>query len=156
MSEEPRGEECVEPRSLAHRMFRFAAVGASGVVVNLGVFTLLRGVGELVFAPAIAFQVAVALGILVSIGTNFYLNDRWTWNDLSPSSAVSSGWSRFWKFYAVALLAGAINFAVARYLQSFALKSEYFAVLSGIACATAVNFMVNHGWTFRAKPEQTS
>ena len=56
------------------RFLRFAAVGASGVVVNLGALALLTTAG---LTPTLAS----ALAIQVSILTNFFLNDFWTFRD---------------------------------------------------------------------------
>lgn len=156
MTHEGKAEPESTQLPILRRMFRFASVGASGVLVNLAVFSVFRWAGAFVFEPAIAFQVAVAIGILVSIGTNFLLNDGWTWSDFSSQGSSRSQLGRFWRFYAVALVAGALNFGVARHLKTLALVSEYVAVLSGIACATAINFIVNHYWTFgRGRDQMT-
>ena len=136
---------------LQHRLIRFGVVGGSGVVVNLAVFTAGQAIARLYFIDDIAFQIAVALGIIVSIGTNFLLNDRWTWGDLRKGAATRSWLHRLWRFYAVSFASGALNFAVARQLRVILDSNPYVAVLGGIACAMSMNFVVNHWWTFRTK-----
>ena len=100
-----------------------------------------------------------AAGIIVSIFTNFVLNDRWTWGD--RVHATRSWLQRCAEFYIVsgfaALLQFSISTGVARVLtldlavgpltgQQIA---EATAVLLGIAIATPLNYVFNHFWTFR-------
>jgi putative flippase GtrA len=53
---------------------KFNIVGLSGVAVNEGVFLLLRNLG-------LFYLYASALAIEISITTNFFLNDLWTFRD---------------------------------------------------------------------------
>jgi putative flippase GtrA len=53
---------------------KFNIVGLSGVAVNEGIFLLLRNFG-------LFYLYASALAIEISITTNFFLNDLWTFRD---------------------------------------------------------------------------
>ncbi|MCC6748067.1 MAG: GtrA family protein [Deltaproteobacteria bacterium] len=133
------------------RFIKFCLVGASGVPVNL-VFTWLgyrmafTGLDE-GWRKAAAF----ALGIVLSIFTNFLLNDVWTWRDRPKGERQVLG--RLGRFYLVCSAASAVQFGTAMAL-TLGLRFHYLvAQLFGIALATAVNYVANNLWTFKAKPE---
>jgi len=131
------------------RFIKFCLVGGSGVPVNL----LCSYLGyQLIFAdlsPAGRNAGAYILGILISIFTNFLLNDVWTWRDRAKVHRGFAG--RLLRFYLVCSLASGIQFGLAMGL-SLGLELHYMlAQIAGIALATAVNFVVNNVWTFRDK-----
>ncbi len=142
------------------RFLKFACVGAGGVIVNLGVTWIVL---NLALAGAddrgIARTLASIAGIVVSIFTNFLINDRWTWKDRDKGQG--NWWRRCRDFYVASALAAAVQFAVflavvsALKLQTgvAGLSAESVEVLAGqltgIALATPLNFIVNHVWTFR-------
>lgn len=151
------------------RFLRFAAVGGSGVFVNFGVVWLtevaLRASLNPVEFPLLGTVDAVSLlaliaGILVSIFTNFLINDSWTWGD----RAKTSPWlARCRDFYVTNGLAAGLQLAVAWALVNFAVFhftlfgfdltswSVRLASLSAIAIATPLNYVVNNVWTFRER-----
>lgn len=143
------------------RFLRFCAVGASGVVVNLGVFHLARvvlaGTAQTDDARFLAANVA---GFLVSVFTNFVLNDAWTWRD-RRSTANQGVLARLAWFYVVASVAGAVQISVAFLSRSWLPawlvgtllegQTDNLAVLVGIGVATVINYVVNNLWTFRSK-----
>jgi dolichol-phosphate mannosyltransferase len=126
------------------RAFKFGAVGASGVLVNYGVyvpFTRLAGVApELSYVPA----------LLVSILTNFLLNEAWTFRDRREGGREGSA-RRLGQFYLVSFAGAAINYGV--YWVAFRKLGihDLIAILIGIAIATAWNFFLNLFWTWRKK-----
>lgn len=61
-------------RSLVNIFIKFALVGGSGVIVNLGTLAVLR---QFSFSDSLAS----ALAIEVSIASNFLLNEKWTFRD---------------------------------------------------------------------------
>lgn len=128
------------------RVGRFAAVGASGVVVNLGALAALSAAG-------VAPRWASAGAIAVSIGTNFLLNRGWTWADRSQAPALA-GLARY---AAVTGVAAFIQWALAVTLQAplGALPGGLLlAQLGGIAVGTVVNFVGNDRWTFAPAGER--
>lgn len=136
------------------RFVRFCVVGASGVIVNLAIFTLFMNV---VLVTRIAgdddrFLAANFAGFLVSVLTNFLLNDFWTWGD-REKQGHDHFFRRLGKFYVVSSIAGAVQLGVAFGARSWFGLWDQLAVLVGIGVATVINFVANHLWTFGEKPE---
>ncbi len=121
------------------RVVRFCIVGASGVVVNLAVF-------ELAFM-VLTFVASNALGIAVSIFTNFLLNDRWTWGDRDKAPFLR----RVTAFYVVSLSAALVQLGASWVCYDLLDFHRHVALLLGIAAATGINFVSNNIWTFRSK-----
>lgn len=131
------------------RFIKFCVVGASGVPVNL--LCTWFGYHFLFFnLPEINRKAgAYLLGIIISIFTNFLLNDIWTWKDRDKVQRGFLG--RMLRFYLVCAAASLIQFGTAMGL-SVGLHLHYLlAQLIGIALATVINFLVNNLWTFRAR-----
>jgi putative flippase GtrA len=82
---------------------KFAAVGASGVVVNLGTLALLR-------LLQVHTNLASAFAIEVSILSNFTINHLWTFGDRrhAQASLLQQGM----KFHLVSLVGGVIQFVI--------------------------------------------
>ena len=140
---------------------KFCLVGGSGLLVNLAVVW----VGNELLFPSLAewwrTSLSYALGILVSIFTNFVLNDGWTWKD-RRGKGPGQWFVRLGKYSAIAAVA-----AVLQYLTSLAVTAaaawlvtgsasgvvsiwyKWLAVMAGVVVGTFVNFLVNHFWTYR-------
>jgi len=152
------------------RFIKFGIVGSSGVIVNLGVVTLcslvlFASMGTHTFpgigAVALGDFLALVAGIVVSIMTNFLINDTWTWGDRVKAPGVRPWLRRCRDFYVSNGLAATLQFAVAwGVLQSGVFDTQIFGValgayqasiasLVGILIATPLNFIVNNLWTFR-------
>jgi dolichol-phosphate mannosyltransferase len=120
---------------------KFAIVGASGVVVNLGIFTMLltAGVGKFLASP---------IAIELSIFWNFFLNNYWTfrWRPTKDDVQIKG-----LKFNIVSILSLAVSYSTF-ILLSFLLPEIPPQVhqFVGIAPATLVNYFLNSYWTFRA------
>ena len=119
---------------------KFAIVGASGVLVNLGFFTLFL---ELEINKYIASPIAIELSII----WNFLLNNYWTfrWRKTSSRTRI-----RGLKFNLVSIIALGVSYG------SFVILSLAFPdimpqihQLIGIVPATLVNYFLNSYWTFR-------
>lgn len=100
-----------------HRRFvAFCAVGGSGVVVNMVIFAVAlqlwpREPGSTRAAGALAINVAGLLGWLVSVSTNYLLNERLTFADRKADFA--SHWSRrLTRYYISATAALAVQLVV--------------------------------------------
>src|SRR5690349_1190137 len=63
------------------QLMRFAAVGASGYVVNLVVFTVL------VHGAAVDYKLAAVAAFVVALTNNFVWNRSWTFSDASGGHA---------------------------------------------------------------------
>ncbi|MEZ4470682.1 MAG: GtrA family protein [bacterium] len=162
---------------LSARFVKFAAVGASGVVVNLGALALFR-------AFDLKSTVASALAIQVSILSNFIINDRWTFRGHDGGRSTLHRALRFqavslvgavmqWVVFilgniaALRLLAGADGLAAwwsgaapgALGAVTWPITHPpevggwiYLSQLVGIGIATGWNFLANFWWTWRARP----
>jgi dolichol-phosphate mannosyltransferase len=138
------------------RFLKFCLVGASGVPVNL-FFTWL---GHRLLFTSLGAEARTAaaslLGIVVSIFTNFLLNDLWTWSDREKAAGRGPLLARLGRFYLVCSIASAIQFGTAMALGVWLRLHYLLAQLAGIALAMAVNFVVNNAWTFRDRPPPTA
>jgi dolichol-phosphate mannosyltransferase len=134
------------------RFVKFCLVGASGVPVNL----LCTWAGHDLLFPHLGEegrQAAASLfGIVVSIFTNFLLNDLWTWKDREKRPGHVFG--RLLRFYLVCSLASGIQFGTAMALTVWVRLHYLLAQLVGIVLAMAVNFVANNAWTFRSQRSQ--
>ncbi|MFW5967884.1 MAG: GtrA family protein [Persicimonas sp.] len=160
-------------RARVGRLLKFGLVGVSGVGVNLLVFEFFYRQIHL------EFVLANALGIVVSIFTNFVLNDLWTWGDRRKG-----GWwdwaHRLVKYYVSASAAAAVQLVVASASNTVIFEplpldvpaesipsalvdiegaafdvGPTLAVLTGIAAGMIINFVASHWWAFRdAEVEQ--
>jgi putative flippase GtrA len=139
-------------RAAAHgaRLARFAAVGLSGVLVNLAALHLFAG---LLDVPEIA---ASAYGIEASLLSNFALNDRFTFRDRRGGA----GWpGRLLRYHAVSLVGVAIqlgSFTVAalaarRFLGRAELGAlRYPAQLAGIGLAFGWSYLASFRFAWAA------
>ncbi len=124
------------------RFLKFGAVGVSGMGVSYGVYIpATRMLGVL-------HEAAYVAALLVSILTNFLLNEAWTFRDRGTGGAAGFA-GRLVRFYLVSLGGAAINWVV--FYVCFRKFGMYdlIAMLVGIAVATAWNFLVNLAWTWR-------
>jgi dolichol-phosphate mannosyltransferase len=143
------------------RFAKFCAVGASGVLVNMGCLALFA---ELLGAQA---NVAAALSIEISINTNFLINELWTFRD--RRSGPGSTGHRWLRFHAVSFIGAALQWSV--FVAGNALVAwsagrapglvsaiadppdvgawMYLSQLVGIGIATLWNFMANFFWTWK-------
>ncbi len=96
------------------RFLTFCAVGGSGVLVNMVVFAVVlrlwpdEGTSG---ANAVAINVAGLLGWVVSVLTNYALNDRLTFAD-QTSDRTTGWWLRAGRYYVSATAALAVQLAV--------------------------------------------
>ena len=126
---------------------KFAAVGAAGVLVNLGLFMLLVRFGLSKYA-------ASPISIEVSIISNFFLNNFWTFKE---RNARGSLWTKGVKFKGVSLLALSVSYTAFIILTvTFPQTPAYIHQLLAIIPATLVNYFLNSYWTFKARRDFTT
>ena len=117
------------------RIFRFAVVGGTGVIINTSVlYVLSRWAG----LPLLA---ASALAVELAAISNYLLNDTWTFAARSPSLR------RFAKFNTASLAGLALNVLSVWLLTRLGL---YFLVadLIGIAAGFAANYAFSVRWVW--------
>src|ERR687898_758834 len=129
----------------AGRFWKFALVGASGVLVNMVTLIVLA---EYFHAhKVIAWMFAVGLSIL----SNFLLNNAFTWRDIRHSSRIHF-FLRGVLAYPVAVMGIGANFAVWYPLVKYVSDDfPYYALfnLLGIVAGTSVNFILSSQLVFR-------
>lgn len=141
------------------RFIKFCIVGTSGIFVNLLFVTLGNEVFFSALKEEIKTPISYALGIVVSIFTNFLLNDLWTWADRKGRKSFTT---RMFQYYVVSAIAAVVQFGVSN-SSAFLIKYMFFphqpslhtswklaSALAGIAMGTIINFIVNHLWTFKS------
>jgi len=118
----------------------FCLVGASGVVVNLGIFTALLGLGVNKF-------IASPIAIQCSIISNFLGNNYWTFRRRKLADGLHA---RGLRFNIVSILSLAISYLTFIVLsQALPRLAPQVHQLIGIIPATLVNYFLNSYWTFR-------
>jgi putative flippase GtrA len=129
-------------RALRHpgnwvQLAKFAAVGASGYIVNLAVYTaLLRGAGwHYLYAATVSFLVAV---------TNNYLWNRlWTFRDQRGHVGFQG-----LRFFVVALVAYLANLGILSALIALGVNKVVSQAIA-IVLVTPLNFVGNKLWSFK-------
>jgi dolichol-phosphate mannosyltransferase len=118
---------------------KFGIVGASGVLLNLGFFTLL-------LTARVNKYIASPLAIQLSIFWNFLLNNYWTFRSRRTNNRTLL---KGVKFNLVSLLALAVSYGTFVALShAFPLVAPSVQQLIGIVPATLINYFLNSYWTF--------
>jgi dolichol-phosphate mannosyltransferase len=145
-SSQKRAENPEDRRSVLFlsKAARFFTVGASGLIINFLVSYLLSNgtLGNLWYIQA------TAIGIAVSITTNFLLNKIWTFEDKNFSAVYSL------RQYCLFLLFSSLGVSIQLTLVYLLVESGLFYNLSlicAVAAASISNFILNKKWTFREK-----
>jgi dolichol-phosphate mannosyltransferase len=118
------------------QLARYCVVGASGYVVNLGVYTV-----ALAWLP---YRVAFTVAFIVAASTNFALNRVWTFR-------VEHGvpHHQYARFLTVSAGALCIDLAVLTVLVEVMDVHQVLAAAIAIVVATPVSFLGNKLWSFR-------
>ena len=123
---------------------RFAVVGASGVLVNLGSFTVLinSGLNKFLASP---------ISIELSIISNFLLNNFWTFSERNTKHRFHI---KGLMFNIVSLIALSISFSTFIML-TWLLPNEPPQIHQalGIIPAALANYFLNSYWTFRSSSD---
>ena len=126
----------------AKQAAKYYAVGASGILVNLGLlFYLTEYVGLWYF-------LSYTLAISASITSNIILNRFWTFRDSVNSQRTIV---MYVKFASVSLLGMAIQLGSVYFLVESLSVYYMLAALISISIAGAINFIINRSWTFGEK-----
>jgi putative flippase GtrA len=121
------------------QLIRFAAVGASGYVVNLVVFALC------VHVLAIDYRLAAVAAFLVSVVNNFWWNRHWTFS-AKQDHPIQQGA----RFFAVSLVAFGFTYVVLVSLVNGAGLPKVVAQAIAIVAGTPLSFVGQKLWSFRA------
>ena len=124
------------------QLVKFCAVGGSGYVVNLAVFTIAVEFLDLhhLRAATLAFMVAVL--------NNFWWNRHWTFGARDGHAGFQAA-----RFFAVSVGAFIFAAAILEALVNGAGVAEIPAQAISIVAATPLNFVGNKMWSFGRRPE---
>ena len=115
---------------------KFCAVGASGYVVNLIIYTLLLHTG-------LHYLLAATCSFLVAVTSNYFLNRAWTFHDRRGHAGVQG-----LQFLIVSLASLGANLLVLHILISLG-AGKLVGQAIAIVLVTPLNFLGNRLWSFR-------
>jgi putative flippase GtrA len=119
------------------QLAKFGAVGATGYVVNLAVYTaLLRGAGW-------HYAYAATVSFLVAVTNNYLWNRLWTFRDQRGHVAFQG-----LRFFTVAVVAYVANLGLLSALIAFGMN-KVAAQAVAIVLVTPLNFVGNKLWSFK-------
>lgn len=126
------------------RFVKYCLVGATGVLVNMGVLALLARAG-------IAYLQAGAVAVETAIGTNFLLNEFWSFTDRARRySGIMPCIVRFFKFNLFCAGGAAIALLTLWLLTNYGGVHYLLSNLIGVSVATVWNYGMNANLTWEA------
>ena len=132
-----------ETREL-RRLTKYCLVGTLGVIMNMGVLGLLARAG-------MAYLQAGALAVETSIGTNFLLNELWSFADHARRhSGVIPRLVRFLKFNVFCAGGAALSLITLWLLTEYVGFHYLLSNLVGMTLATAWNYGMNANLTWES------
>jgi len=134
----PRVGLALRQRSNWLQLLRFGAVGASGYVVNLAIFTAA------VHGAGLPYGLAAVMAFLVALANNFFWNRGWTFGAGGGHAGFQAA-----RFLVVSLVAFGFNVLLLFVLVEFGGVAKVPAQALSIAAATPLNFIGNKLWSFR-------
>jgi dolichol-phosphate mannosyltransferase len=132
-----------ETREL-QRFVKYCLVGATGVIMNMGVLAILTGAG-------LAYLQAGVLAVETSIGTNFLLNEFWSFADYARRhSGIIPRLLRFLKFNFFCAGGAAISLITLWLLTDYLGFHYLLSNLAGVTVATVWNYGMNANLTWES------
>jgi putative flippase GtrA len=120
------------------QLVRFAAVGATGYVVNLVTFALC------VHAIGIDYRISSVIAFAVSVINNFWFNRHWTFGARHEHPMFQAA-----RFFAVSLLAFGFTYVILITLVGAGMPKVVSQAIA-IVAATPLSFLGQKLWSFRA------
>lgn len=124
------------------RFVKFCIVGASGVVVNMGLLYVLTE------QAGLYYLVSSAIAIECSFVSNFILHELWTWRGVGQPGA-GHRLKRLAKFHIVYGIGLGINLSLLYTLTEYVDIYYILSNLIAIGAATLWNFWWSAKWTWR-------
>lgn len=121
------------------QLARFAAVGASGYLVNLAMFALC------VHAVGIDYRLSAVIAYVVSVVNNFWLNRHWTFGAKHEHPMLQAI-----RFFAVSLITFGFTYVVLITLVGDLGMPKVVAQATAIVAGTPLSFIGQKLWSFRA------
>jgi putative flippase GtrA len=118
-------------------LFKFSVVGASGYLLNLGVYVALLNGAGLHYLPA------AACSFVVAVTNNYLWNRHWTFRKRRGHLYYQG-----MRFFVVSAVALGINLAILRILVAFG-AGKIVAQAIAIVLVMPFSFSANKLWSFR-------
>lgn len=132
-------------RSLGLRWLKFNAVGAMGIVVQLGALAIL------VSRFHVNYLLATALAVEMAVLHNFVWHERFTWKD-RPAASRRQAAARLLRFHVSnGLISLAGNVVLMRVLTGAFHVNYLLANCASIAVLSLANFAASPTFVFRAR-----
>jgi len=127
---------------LSYRFVKFLIVGFSGIIVNMALLYMLTEIAGLYYM----FSSIVAIEI--SIISNFFLNNFWTWKEREKGNI----YSKIVKYHITTGISAIFgNWLILVVLTELFGMYYLLSNLIGIAVGTISNYLINDLWTFNKK-----
>jgi putative flippase GtrA len=123
------------------QLVKFCAVGGSGYVVNLVVFSLSVALLDL------HHLLAATAAFIVAVTNNFWWNRHWTFSAREGHAGFQAA-----RFFTVSVGAFLVAAAILEVLVSGADVPEIPAQAIAVVAATPLNFVGNKMWSFGTRP----
>ena len=124
-------------RAFVLKFLKFAAVGATGVIVDYGFTYLFKEKFK------VHKYLANSIGFTIAASTNYILNRIWTFESDNPDIAVEYG-----EFLVISLIGLGLNNLLLWIFHSRFNLNFYVAKLIAIGFVTIWNFLANYFITF--------
>jgi dolichol-phosphate mannosyltransferase len=122
------------------RLFRFCVVGGTGVIVDMGLLFLLSDPRTL----GLGLTRSKVIAAETAIGTNFLLNDAWTFGDLAKRApGAKHKFRRFLGYNAICSAGVLMNVVLLNLLFNLAHLNRYLANAIAIVAVTFWNYLLN-------------
>lgn len=123
------------------QLIKFGLVGASGFLINTGIYWVLLRSG-------LHYMTAAILAFCAAVANNFLLNRSWTFRQIRHD--VHAGF-QFARFLAVSLVALGFDLALLRLLVEHEHVGKIVAQMIAVVLVTPVSFVGNRLWSFRRR-----
>jgi dolichol-phosphate mannosyltransferase len=123
------------------QLVKFCAVGGSGYVVNLIVFSFFLQAME------VHHLLAATAAFVFAVTNNFWWNRHWTFEAGDGHAGFQAA-----RFFTISVFAFVFAAAVLEALVRFTSVAELPAQAISIVVATPLNFIGNKMWSFAARP----
>jgi dolichol-phosphate mannosyltransferase len=132
-----------------NRFARFAVVGCSGVIVDMGLLYFLSDPTMLAWGLTRSKLIASETAII----NNFFWNDAWTFGDIAARDRTwKNRAKRFGKFQTVCFIGLLLNTALLNFQFNILGMNRYLANAVAIVLVTGWNFWLNLKVSWRADP----
>ncbi len=122
--------------------YKFAVVGITGVLVNLGLMTLLE------YLFTIPHIVASAVGIEASLTNNFIWNDVWTFRNRKGGSRLK----KYLKYHLSTLVGNASQYLTSQLIYYLLLRESVISQTTGIIVGFIANYLISSKYVWSYNP----